>query len=464
MDNDPRVIALKNKEKLDPTKVWNESFARGGVDAGLVIATADFLFESGEFKHAAELLKANLRHGVVVRPWVFEALAIALEASGGDPEDIRRARLSGIALDPNDAQGFMSAARAMADRGEYDRALSFCKQAAQLEPNDYHPYEVALTYAESAKDPAAMEWAVGQLVSQDWPVDNALIQKSAQKRLVSLADKLKIEHRGKEANQLEAALQRLNQRDLIIQLVWDNAANTLCELELKIKEPCGSVCSLDQKQTPGGGIMLGYNLTDKEPNSQYIAAQAFSGEYEITVSRVYGQPLGNRARLIITQNAGTKDQSRRIEIIKLDNNAPVKINLKEGRRTDLAAVSPAARERHSPQASAEKGGSAFDDLRSVANPNYFGAVSSGPRGGAGAPNQMPSALAAKDSQNKEAASMAPIAQNAVNPAGGGVQMTTQVRMSADQRSMDMVIRPFFDMANRANRPAVNLSGIPGGGN
>jgi tetratricopeptide (TPR) repeat protein len=462
VDNDPKALALKAKNNLDPTKVWNESFARGGVDAGLVIATADFLFESGEFKHAAELLKANLRHGVVVRPWVFESLAIALEASGGDPEEIRRARLSGIALDPNDAQGFMSAARAMADRGQFERALSFCKQAAQLEPNDYHPYEVALAYAESAKDASAMEWAVGQLVSQDWPVDNLFIQKSAKERLVSLAGKLKVENRGKEANQLEAALQRLNQRDLIVQLVWDNAAGTLSELEMKIKEPCGSVCSLDQKQTPGGGIMIGYNLTDKEPNSQYIVSQAFAGEYEITVSRVYGQPLGNRARLLITQNAGTKDQSRRIEIIKLDNNLPVKINLKEGRRTDLATVSPAARERHTQQGSAAKGGSAFDDLRSVANPNYFGAIGSGPRGGAGAPNQLPSALAAKDSKNQ--VPMAPIAQNAINPTGGGVQMTTQVRMSADQRSMDMVIRPFFDMANRANRPAVNLSGIPGGGN
>ena len=224
------------------------------------------------------------------------------------------------------------------------------------------------------------------------------------------------------------------------------------------------MCSLDQKQTPGGGIMLGYNLTDKEPNAQYIAAQAFPGDYEISVSRVFGQPLNGRARLIITQNSGTKEQSRRIEIVRLDNNATVKIKLTQGRRTDLASVSPAASRRHTQTASEPKGGSAFDDLRSVANPNFFGALgaSSGPRGSAGAPNQMPSALAARDSQNKSP--MAPIAQNSINPPGGGVQMTTQVRVSADQRSMDMVIRPFFDMANRANRPAVNLSGIPGGGN
>ena len=61
--------------------------------------------------------------------------------------------------------------------------------------------------------------------------------------------------------------------------------------------------------------------------------------------------------------------------------------------------------------------------------------------------------------------MEPIVQSAIQPgSGGAVPMTTQLRVSADQRSMDMVIRPFFDMATRGNRPPVNLSAIPGGGN
>ena len=145
--------------------------------------------------------------------------------------------------------------------------------------------------------------------------------------------------------------------------------------------------------------MIGYNLTDKEPNSQYVVAQAFTGEYEITVSRVYGQPLGNRARLEIIQNAGTTQQTRRIEIIQLDNNVPMKIQLKNGRRTEMATVSPAASQRHRPQTAEQKSGNTFDDLRSAANPNYFGAVGAAPSGGAGALNQLPSAMAARDSQN-----------------------------------------------------------------
>ena len=234
-----------------------------------------------------------------------------------------------------------------------------------------------------------MEWAVGQLVSQDWPVDNGLIQKAAEKRLRSLSETLKSENRGNEASNRSKGLQRLDQRDLQVQLVWDNPAGSLSELELEVKEPSGSVCSLAQKQSPGGGILLGYNLTDKEPNGQYVASQAFAGDYKITVSRFYGQPLGNRARLIITQNAGSKNQSRRIEIIRLDNNLPITLNLKTGRRTDLASIAPAAQQRHRKQASATNDRGAFNDLRAVANPSFYAATTS-TTGGAGSPNVLPS--------------------------------------------------------------------------
>src|SRR5262249_32157340 len=152
--NDPK----KNDKDFDPKLVWQDALARGPVEPGLIIATADFLFEAGKFEHAAEFLKANLRQGVVVRPWVFEALAVALEASNGSPEEIQRARLSAIALDPNDAQGFLSAARTMAEHKQYDRALAFCRQAAQRQPNLVHSYADALAYAENGKDSRGMEW------------------------------------------------------------------------------------------------------------------------------------------------------------------------------------------------------------------------------------------------------------------------------------------------------------------
>ena len=243
---------------------------------------------------------------------------------------------------------------------------------------------------------------------------------------------------------------------------------------MKVKEPCGSVCNLDQKQSPGGGIMIGYNLTDKEPNAQYVVAEAFSGDYEIEVVRIFGQPLGNRARLQAFSKTLAARHQQTItsiwEIIRLDQNEPIKITLKDGRRTELATVSPAATER--PEAVREE--QQASQIRSrtltntVANPTYLPSAT-GPcaakRGDALGGARVPtvSSLAAKDSKNKAVPTT--VAQNAFIPTGGGgVQMTTQMRVSADQRNVDMVIRPFFDSINAAtNRPAINLSVIPGGG-
>src|SRR5262249_1336520 len=119
--NEP--VALKSAapaKDLDPKQIWEEALARGVDDPGLIIAVADFLAEHKRFDHLAEFLKANLRLGIVVRPWVYDALAMALEASGGSPDEIERARVSAVDLEPTDAQGFVRASKVMADQKRYD--------------------------------------------------------------------------------------------------------------------------------------------------------------------------------------------------------------------------------------------------------------------------------------------------------------------------------------------------------
>src|SRR5207302_917700 len=114
------------------------------------------------------------------------------------PEEVRRARLSAVSLDPNDAQGFLQAARTMANYKQYDRALAFCRQAALLEPNQSQPYAEALTYAELGKDSKSMEWAVTKLLSQDWASDNQLLHLKAQTRGLALSQALSSENRAGE--------------------------------------------------------------------------------------------------------------------------------------------------------------------------------------------------------------------------------------------------------------------------
>src|SRR5262249_27586783 len=131
MKAEPSNVAKKGPP-LDAARIWQDALARGLENPGLIVAAADLLFDEGLYDHAAEFLKANLRQGIIVEPWVYEALAIAMEFAGADPLEVQRARLSAISLDPKNAQSYVKAAQACAEHGQYDRALAFCHQAAQL--------------------------------------------------------------------------------------------------------------------------------------------------------------------------------------------------------------------------------------------------------------------------------------------------------------------------------------------
>src|SRR5262249_43475607 len=81
-----------NKPKFDPTLdpkvIWQDALARAPAEPGLIIAVSDFLAILQKWDHAAEFLKANLRQGYVVKPWVYEALALALRESKASPDEI----------------------------------------------------------------------------------------------------------------------------------------------------------------------------------------------------------------------------------------------------------------------------------------------------------------------------------------------------------------------------------------
>jgi hypothetical protein len=301
-----------------------------------------------------------------------------------------------------------------------------------------------------------MEWAAGQLVSQDWPSDNELLHGKAKLRLETLAKTLQTDKRSSEADKLRAALQRLNRRDLQIKLTWEYGSEP-AEVELQVKEPSGTVCSLEQKQTPGGGTLLPPSLTEKKLSAVYTAAEAFAGSYEITVRRSWGQPLGGRAYLTIIQHDGTPQKTMRMEVVKLDQPTTLKVALKEGRRTELAVVPPPTAPRRAQQIDEIKAGrTALSKLRELANPDFSGAV--GPRGAVGTP-----ALAISDDRAlpRRPQPQTTVQQGAIT--GSGVGLATQLRISADQRDVSLALQPVFQTAGRG-RPAVNLSFIPGGGN
>jgi tetratricopeptide (TPR) repeat protein len=457
--NDATEVA---SAKLDPTKVWQEKLDQRPVnDPGVVIAVADFLFEHKQFQHAAEFLKATLRQGQVARPWVYEALIVALkESKQGTSEEIERAQLSLLDIQPQSADGYIRAAQTMAEDKRFDQALAFCQQASQLEPNRPQIYTQAMTYARQLKDHQAMEWAASNLLSRDWPSDNVNLQEKARGEVESLAALLKAERRQAEAAKMAAVADRSKVRDLVIELSWQGEAG----LALQVKEPIGTMASFEHRQTPGGGTLVGDTLT--EPASSYVAAEGFTGDYEVTIRRLYGQPLGAKAKVKIIQHKGTPEQTERIETVVLDRDVKLHVTLDQGRRTSLAQISPAPATPQTEAVASRSTGSAFNKLRAVSDPELVMPESS-TRGGVGSPGGAADTRFGSQSPGSSSSNGQVAGQQGVNGLGiNGIDLTAQAVIEGDrdgQRYVRLSMAPVFQTVTRVTaQPVITIPGIPGG--
>jgi hypothetical protein len=369
-------------------------------------------------------------------------------------DEIERAQLSVLDIEPQDAHGYLRASQAMADNKRYDRALAYCRHASVLEPNAPQPYAEALTYAELSHDSQSMEWAAGNLLSRDWPLDNKGLQEKAEYQLKNLADILAREKRKTEADRMGVSLNRFKVRDLVIQLSWEGEAN----LDLEVKEPIGTVCSYQQRQTPGGGTLIGDTLA--EPNNEaYVAAEAFSGEYELTVRRIWGRPLGAKATLKIIQHQGTSQPRERIETIVFDREHKMKVVLDEGRRTALAKVPPASVNQKAATASADRA-RVMNKLRALADPDLVDS-GSGMQGGLSSPGMSSGGSSGSRLPNVTGQGGQAFQQGIFSPFNNAMDLTAQAVVSDDRRYVTLSMAPVFQTATKV-QPTPVLSFIPGG--
>jgi hypothetical protein len=363
---------------VDPKTMWQIALAKEQIadKTGTVVALCEFMVGVHEFGHAAEILKANLRHGFNNEPWVFEGLAIALKESGGTPAEIERVRLSVIDLDPKNPQAYLKAAKAMDDMKQPERAVAFCKQASALRPDLADPYANALVYLEKSKkiDSDAAEWAIGNLLRNEWSTDKEMYYNQAASALKSVKSKLEQENRMAELNHLSAAVTDQQHRDLVIELRWQGQA----DLDLRVLEPIGSTCSNYQKQTAAGSMLVGdldrYDSLHPESRSElYTVVEAFNGSYEVKVDTVWGRPLSGKAQVKITYHQGTPEERTEYQTINVDSKSSVKVTMSGGRRTSLAAVPPPIAPGHPDKEKVKEGSSlnkAVAKLRALADPTY----------------------------------------------------------------------------------------------
>jgi tetratricopeptide (TPR) repeat protein len=459
--NTEKTLA-KLGDAADPREIWQHALEQGVNDPGLIIAVGDYLVMNRRFDHAAEFLKANLRQGIVVKPWVYKTLALALRESGGSAAEIERADTAALELEPQNARGYLTAARSMKEDKRYDRAVAFCRQASLLEPNTPWAYSEALLYAELAQDGKAMEWAAGNLVKQEWPVQNKELHEKAALSVKTLRDALEKSDKRDDARHLVDAVQGQKRRDLTIKASWQGEA----DLDLKVQEPSGSVCSALNRQTVGGGTLVGDTLADMNSET-YTAGRAFSGEYLITVERFRGRPLGNRAQLRIIKHQGTPNEVEQLVAVDLTSAAPVKVHLADGRRTEAAYVPPPSAARPDPVDQPTRQ-DVLADLRRATDPDAAAGFSKGFQAQASsttAATVAPSPVVSKTPVPAPSPNDRTFYQTKIDSfVKNSLDVTAQAVLSADRTHVRVSLAPLAAPTAAAYRPVVVTDPLIPGGN
>jgi len=351
----------------------------------------------------------------------------------------------------------------MADQKRYDRAVAFCRQAAALQPNLSTPLTEALQFAEMAEDVSGMQWAAGNLLKQDWPTNNREVQARAVQKAEALVKKLEGNpDRKDDARRLAETVSGHRRRDLVIKLRWEGQA----DLDLKVTEPTGSVCWALNRQSIGGGILIGDTLadmTEKEKLETYMAAEAFSGEYQIEIYRVWGKPDFDKAQLVIIRHQGTKDEHEQLVTVDLSKAKPVKFRLEGGRRTEAAYVPPPSAqqqvEESLPDTNSDK---VLYKLRNLSTAEVTGFVQNRSRGASagGTPVLESPVRRGPESQKDDRVLYQTKVASFVKDS---MDLTAQAVLAADRRSVRVTVAPVFAPANSQapTAPAISNPILPG---
>lgn len=272
------------------------------------------------------------------QPWMYDVLALSLQIAERPQAEVQRAVLSGVDLSGVSVESLMMSAAYLRRFDHSEAALRLYRQASKLSPTRPEPYVMALRLAGQLHHAESLRWAATGVLTQAWTPDHPLLHKEAESALLNLEQKQREEQDDAvAADETRAILNRALQRDLILKLTWNGVA----DLDLVVEEPAGTVCSFDNPQTEGGGVLVhdGYGPAQANCYEQYVCASAVPGTYRVRVQHAWGEVVGKRAKLTVIRYQGTPRESRRTLTIPLtaEDNV-IRLQVKNGRREELSRI------------------------------------------------------------------------------------------------------------------------------
>lgn len=264
---------------------------------------------------------------------MYEALAIAQEASGADKDEIRRTLLSAADVTRDSADAQYRVARLLARHNLKTSAIRLYREAAQQAPFATEPYTESIALAVEIGDVQTVRWAASRLLGEAWVDVNDDLHRLARAKLLEMEQKLRATGRQKEAADLVAAVRAADTHDLMVHATWEGDA----DVDLVVVEPLGTHCSVNNRRTPAGGVLVKDGF-GKRAEELYICSRGLPGPYEIRVRRVWGTPDGRKVRIEVVRGLGTAQEKRSTHYLTVEAEKPLLVQLDTGRRQELLSI------------------------------------------------------------------------------------------------------------------------------
>lgn len=328
-----------------PDEIWNDYFSKRRLTPQQVGELVSKLHDAGQHEQVIALLQAALIHGQS-QPWMYEVLALSMQIAGRPEDEVERVLYSGVDFTGANFASMMYSAAYLVRFERLAPALHLYRQAARVEPTRPEPYALGLKLARQLKDLEAIQWATTGILRSEWTGEHERLPREAEDAALNAIQELRRGEQEDEAVQFEQAIAAARQRDLVVQLTWSGHG----DLDLIVEEPPGTVCSLENPYSRGGGALVhdGYGPDQANCYEKYVCALAVAGNYRVKIRHVTGNIVGKRAQLTVTRYLGTPEEAAQTFAVPLvGRETIIRLALAHGRRDELAdvpdAVSHAAR-------------------------------------------------------------------------------------------------------------------------
>lgn len=334
----------------DPADVWPRFFRENRPAPAAVQRVVLQMHDEKEPAHVVSAIQSALINGQS-QPWMYEVLALSMEITGAPKEDVERVVLSLSDFGGADFASMLYSAAYLVRLERYEAALRMYRQAGRIAPDRAESYLLALPHARRARSAEAVQWAAAGILRTAWAHDHQQRHREAENAALEAEQWLRAAGDAAGADALQAAIAAARRRDLVLRLTWSGKG----DLDLIVEEPAGTVCSFENRDSPGGGVLVhdGYGPDPRDCYEEYVASLAMAGEYRLLIRHAWGEVVGRRALLTVIRDAGGPDESVATRSIVLDGaEAMVQLVLPDGRRThlkDVAATTGDLREQFDPR-------------------------------------------------------------------------------------------------------------------